>query len=94
MELEKSTILEAIYLASARVNPIDELRKNNPGVPDKKIDYVIYRRGMRGNWGKYRSFLWFSQDQNHSIKFEIINSRKLTFMINYNDKNRYVWLDF
>jgi len=40
----KSTLLEAIYLVSSWVKPLDMLRDVH------KLDYVVFRRGGRGNW--------------------------------------------
>ncbi|MCC6056930.1 MAG: ATP-binding protein [Desulfurococcaceae archaeon] len=61
----KSTILEAIYIASAFANERDELR----GV--YKLDYVVQRRGGRGKWNTFRDVLWFSKDVDKRIVIEL-----------------------
>jgi AAA15 family ATPase/GTPase len=52
----KSTILEAIYLASSWAQPKDQIRDT------PKHEYVISRRGGRGNWETYKDTLWFNKE--------------------------------
>ena len=61
----KSTILEAIYIASAFANEYDVLR----GV--YKLDYVVQRRGGRGKWNTFRDVLWFLKDADKRIVIEL-----------------------
>lgn len=57
----KSTVLEAIYMASAWVNPSDSLRDV------AKLDYVISRRTGRGFWRNARNVLWYNMNTNEDI---------------------------
>jgi AAA15 family ATPase/GTPase len=61
----KSTILEAIYIASAFANKHDVLRNVY------KFDYVVQRRGGRGNWNSFRDILWFLKDVDEKIIIEL-----------------------
>ena len=61
----KSSILEAIYLASACSRVYDQLRNVY------KVDYVVRRRGDRGDWKKARSVLWFNRDTSKPIKINL-----------------------
>jgi hypothetical protein len=61
----KSTILEAIYIASAFANKHDVLRNVY------KFDYVVQRRGGRGNWNSFRDTLWFLKDVDEKIIIEL-----------------------
>ena len=61
----KSTILEAIYIASAFANKYDELRNVY------KLDYVVQRRGGRGSWNSFRDTLWFLKDVDKNIIIEL-----------------------
>jgi len=84
----KSTILESIYLASAGINPTDELHGKN------KISYVISRRTDRGDWSRSRDVLWFLMDtvKDIDLKFIFTNKNKFGFkLIHFDDKGR-VWL--
>ena len=47
-----STLLEAIYLASALAEPVDPIRRVG------KPDYLVSRRGGRGDWRSSRWLLW------------------------------------
>lgn len=58
----KSSILEALYLASAYVSAEDEVRKID------KLDYIVHRRGGRGGWDEARRFLWHMGDVEAPIK--------------------------
>ena len=77
----KSTVLEAIYIASACTEAKDSLH----GVD--KLDYVISRRGGSGSWSDSRDVLWFSMDTSRPItvrlnvdevqlRFKLFESRK------------------
>ena len=57
----KSTLLEAIYLASSWVNPSDRFRGMF------KLDYIVFRRGGRGDWRNTRDSLWFSMETGREI---------------------------
>lgn len=75
----KSTLLEAIYLASSWVEPVDPVR----GLP--KTDYVIRRRGGRGDWNTHRGVLWFMKDVEKDIEITLRfkSSAELSFKIPY-----------
>ena len=49
----KSSILEALYLVSAAVEPDDPIRRIS------KLDYVVSRHGGRGDWDTIRRVLWY-----------------------------------
>ena len=49
----KSSVLEALYLASACAPSWDAVRRVS------KLDYVVSRRGGRGSWSDSRRFLWY-----------------------------------
>ncbi len=61
----KSTVLEAIYIASACVDI------NDPIYGMKRLDYVISRRGGSGDWGRARAVLWFSMDTSRAISIRL-----------------------
>jgi len=60
----KSSVLEAVYLASAYTVPEDPLR----GV--SKLDYLVQRRG-RGTWDGERRFLWHNASADEPIVVEL-----------------------
>uniref|UniRef100_A0A7C1GA90 ATP-binding cassette domain-containing protein n=1 Tax=Thermofilum adornatum TaxID=1365176 RepID=A0A7C1GA90_9CREN len=68
----KSTILEAIYLASSWAEPEDQIRD----MP--KHEYVISRRGGRGKWTTYKHTLWFNKktDEEIEINFNFKSQNK------------------
>lgn len=70
----KSTILEAIYLASAFFSRLDPLRDKS------KLDYVVERRTGRGSWQNNRDILWYtkntSEDVTIALKFRTGNTLK------------------
>ena len=61
----KSTVLEAIYIASSWVSSSD------PIYDVKRLDYVISRRGGSGNWNSSREALWFSMDTSRDIAIDL-----------------------
>jgi energy-coupling factor transporter ATP-binding protein EcfA2 len=61
----KSTVLDAIYLASSWAEAMDKLR----GIP--RHDYVVYRRGGRGDWDKDKSSLWLNQDTSKTVEVSL-----------------------
>ena len=61
----KSTILEAIYLASSTAEPHDRLRDLS------KIDYTVWRRCNRGNWNTHREILCFNKNVEEEIRIEL-----------------------
>jgi AAA15 family ATPase/GTPase len=75
----KSTILEAIYLASTLFNEQDMLRG------ESKLDYIVKRRAGRGSWQSNRDVLWYakntSEDITIALKFRTGNTLK--FKIRY-----------
>jgi len=63
----KSSILEALYLASAAFNFYEPLNR-----ADDKIRYLLNRRSRRGlDWGRGRETLWYRYNTEHPIKTEI-----------------------
>lgn len=66
----KSTVLDAIYLASSWAEAMDKLR----GIP--KHDYIIYRRGGRGDWDKDKSSLWLNHDTSKAIEVTLTMETK------------------
>ena len=94
----KSTILEAIYLASAWCKEDSDILKILDRAPSRKIDYIIYRRGLRGDWATAKDFLWYNLRVEVPIKigleFSNNGSRKaLDFVILHNDDYGKIWLD-
>jgi len=78
----KSTLLEAIYLASSWAEPIDRIR----GTP--KIDYIIKRRGGRGDWKTFKDALWFNKKTEEEIEITLTfksksKTNQLTFKLPY-----------
>ena len=61
----KSTILEAIYLASSTTEAYDRLRDLG------KIDYTVWRRCNRGSWDTHREILWFNKNIEEEIRIEL-----------------------
>ena len=61
----KSSVLEALYLISACAESKDEVR----GV--EKLDYVVSRRGGRGDWDSSRGLLWYMGDTEKPIEVRI-----------------------
>jgi|GEM_PF-479082 len=70
----KSSILEAIYLTSSWVEPIDPIRENVA-----KADYIISRRGGRGGWDMYRDMIWYAKDVKKDIEIilRFVSSKEL-----------------
>ena len=59
----KSSVLEALYLASAAFNLEDPLGRGD------KITYLLNRRGKRGlTWKKSKKVLWYGYDDSEDIK--------------------------
>ena len=62
----KSSVLEALYLASAALSPIDPVREAD------KMTYLLNRRGHRGlSPGVGWEVLWFGYDQSEDVKMEL-----------------------
>ncbi len=61
----KSTVLEAIYIASACIDIKD------PIYGMQKLDYVINRRGGSGNWDSAKDVLWFSMNISKPISIKL-----------------------
>ena len=76
----KSTLLEAIYLASSWAEPKDQIRGTS------KIDYIIRRRGGRGDWETCKDALWFNKETDEEIEITLTfkskdKANKLTFKL-------------
>lgn len=71
----KSTILDAIYIASSSVYPKDDIILKN------KLDYIISRHTNRGDWAKSREVLWFKMDKakESAIKLNFRSRKSLLF---------------
>ncbi|MHC1637258.1 MAG: AAA family ATPase [Candidatus Nezhaarchaeales archaeon] len=86
----KSTILEAIYLASAWINPQDNLHGK------LKFDYIISRRTGRGNWARSRDVIWFMMDTNEAIEINLFfdSQKSMEFKIfhDVNEPDQAIWL--
>ena len=84
----KSTLLEAVYLASSWHNLRDEIR----GVD--KIDYVVRRRGFRGGWKEFKQTIWFQKNVEQAIDviLKFHSGKQLSFKIPYNTEEA-VWLE-
>ena len=81
----KSTILEALYLASAWLEPVDPIR----GVA--KYSYVISRRGGRD--GAARDVLWYMMDTGKDVSITLnANGEKAEFLLNYSANRLYLKL--
>lgn len=61
----KSSVLEALYLISACAESKDVVR----GV--EKLDYVVRRRGGRGDWDSSHGLLWYMGDTEKPIEVRI-----------------------
>lgn len=57
----KSTVLDAVYLASAWLDSGDSVRRIS------KYDYVVRRRGGRGAWNTSREVLWYGMDTERDV---------------------------
>ena len=80
----KSSILEALYLVSACASEHDPLRGMD------KLDYVIYRRGGRGDWNGNRYVLWYQQSVEEPIKVSLkIRDRLYEFHVVDEFKHNY-----
>ena len=80
----KSSILEALYLVSACASKHDPLRNMD------KLDYVIYRRGGRGEWNRNRYVLWYQQNVKEPIKINLkIKDKLYEFLIIDEVKHNY-----
>jgi hypothetical protein len=79
----KSTVLEAIYLASAWAECRDQVRGLD------KFDVVAWRRTQRGNWEGLKSFFWYgmntSEDIDVSLGFE--SGRVMGFKVPYSARS-------
>jgi len=75
----KSTLLEAVYLASSWHNLRDEIR----GVD--KIDYVVRRRGSRGGWKEFKQTIWFQKNVEQAIDviLKFHSGKQLSYKIPY-----------
>jgi len=73
----KSTLLEAIYTVSSWADPSDRLRDM------LKLDYVMFRRGGRGDWDTARDSLWYFMETDREIEIDVMfdNGRKLEFRV-------------
>jgi len=86
----KSTVLEAIYIASACIEPKDLVL--HPDINADKLDYVINRRGGSGSWNSARDTLWFSMDTSRAISIRMdIDGTQLSFRVLSDRKD--VWLE-
>jgi energy-coupling factor transporter ATP-binding protein EcfA2 len=66
----KSTVLDAIYLASSWAETMDKIR----GVP--RHDYVIDRWGGRGDWDKVNNSLWLNHDSCKAVEVSLTMGTK------------------
>ncbi|MCD6368808.1 MAG: AAA family ATPase [Thermoproteales archaeon] len=87
----KSTILEAVYMASSWIEPSDRIRIKY------KLDYLTSRRTGRGEWASSRNIFWFSMDTEKDIEVSLSfkDSRKAVFKVFHEisgNINEGVWL--
>ncbi len=84
----KSTILEAIYAASAWVNDKDIICDVN------KLDYITCRRGNRGDWKTFREALWFSMNPSREVTIwlSLVNGGELEFTLTHDNPEPRTWL--
>jgi len=61
----KSSILEALYATSSCIDP------KNPIGGNTKLDYLVSRRGGRGNWNSAGYVLWYQYDTTSPISIEL-----------------------
>lgn len=65
-DVGKSSVLEALYLASAAFRFEDPLNRGD------KVSYLLNRRGARGlRWRKGGEVLWYGYDDSESIKLAL-----------------------
>ena len=76
----KSTILEAIYLASAWANSRDPITSAN------KLEVIARRRTLRGEWSRVKEWLWYNSDTTKNIKITLQwrAHHRHTFILNTN----------
>jgi len=68
----KSSILEALYLASAAFRFDEPLKRDADKTGANKIVYLLNRRSGRGlSWGRGRETLWYRYDTRNAIRTEI-----------------------
>jgi len=86
----KSSILEALYLASSCASALDEVRRAD------KLDYIVSRRGGRGSWNGSRSILWHMGDIGAPIEIQLkVRGEALRFVVlNANKESRPVRLAY
>jgi AAA15 family ATPase/GTPase len=76
----KSTLLEAIYLASSWAEPRDQIRDT------PKTEYIVRRRGGRGDWKTRKDALWFNKKTDEEIEITLTfksknKTNQLTFKL-------------
>ncbi|MHA1594250.1 MAG: ATP-dependent nuclease [Candidatus Baldrarchaeia archaeon] len=72
----KSSLLEALYLVSSCASIRDDIRG------EIKLDYLISRRGGRGDWNTSRDVLWYQMDTSQDIVIRLhVSGRPLEFHI-------------
>jgi len=84
----KSTVLEAIYVASARISPTDQINEA------RKLDYVFRRRTGRGCWSTSRDTPWFLMDIDEPIEIHVSSTgnRELLFALFHTDSEGKAWI--
>ena len=85
----KSTVLEALYVASAWIKAHDSIRKRD------KLDYVVKRRTSRGDWSSLMQVLWFSMNLDNEVKIVLaLLGRRLKFqLVPHHDAKSAVFVD-
>ncbi len=84
----KSSVLEALYLASAWLNPRDPIRGLS------KYDYLIKRRGGRGDWATSRDVVWYLMDSGEDIAVSIGLGRvSIEFILHYDTARLWLRID-
>lgn len=83
----KSTVLEAVYIASAWATETDWL------LGARKLDRILSRRTGRGSWTDSRESLWFMMETEQPIEIELVfDGGSAVFALFAQDTEGHTWL--
>ena len=83
----KSTILEAVYLASAWAQNNDPIRGKH------KLDYTIERRTGRKSWMEAKEYLWYRMETQNPIKITLTFTTGTKYALKIIEQEKEVWLE-
>lgn len=85
----KSSIIEALYLASAA------FEYDHPFAPISKISYLLNRRSKRGlSWHKGKETLWYRYETHEPLKIEVLPQKRGKLEIELFDRHIHPLLNF